>query len=202
MLSMNNNTNSRNTILQCALKLFGERGYESVGINEITQMAGITKPTLYYFFQSKEGVFKAILEEYYERFNNLLRTVCIYTPHTDNHEDDIFPVLLNIVQAHFYFAKENTTFYLMVLSLSFAPPTAQTTIITTPYILSQYDILIELFREMSNIHKNIKGKEKELSYYFNAMINANIAFWYKGLSELDDEKAKRIVHQFLHGIFA
>ncbi len=199
---MNNNINSKDTILQCALQLFGERGYESVGITEITQQAGITKPTLYYFFQSKEGVFRAILKEYYERFNHLLQSACTYEPNTESYDKDIFPVLLQVVEMYFSFARENTTFYLMLLSLSFAPPTAQTTVITKPYIVTQYEIVTGLFRDISHIHTNLKGKELECAYHFIAMINANIGFWYQGNVEIDDEKAKRIVHQFMHGIFA
>lgn len=196
------NSNSKDTILQCALQLFGERGYESVGITEITQQAGITKPTLYYFFQSKEGVFKAILEEYYVRFNHLLQQVCVYTPHPDSYNDDVYPILLKVVETYFAFAQENTTFYLMLLSLSFAPPTAQTTIITKPYIVTQYETVTKLFRDISAVHRNLQGKEMEFASHFIAIINANIGFWYQGIGQLDEEKAKRIVHQFMHGIFA
>lgn len=199
---MNTNTNSRNTILQCALQLFGERGYESVGINEITQMAGITKPTLYYFFQSKEGVFKVILEEYYGRFNRLLHSACYYVPDAETYDKDVYPVFIRIVEMYFSFAKENTTFYLMLLSLSFAPPTAQTTIITRPYVQQQYQTVKLLFEEIANIHTNLKGHELEYASHLIALINANIGFWFQGLGEINTIKAKRIVQQFMHGIFS
>lgn len=198
----NNNTNSRDTILHCALRLFGERGYESVGITEITQQAGVTKPTLYYFFQSKEGVFKAILEEYYTRFNQLLQKVCFYEPHTEDYNEDIFPVLERVVNTYFSFARKYDIFYLMLLALSFAPPDRDTTILTKPYIHTQYETVTNLFREIGSNHHNVKGKELECACHFIAMINANIGFWYQGIGELDEEKAKRIVHQFMHGIFA
>ena len=42
-------------ILQCALELFYAKGYDAVGVQEIAQKAGITKPTLYYYFGSKYG---------------------------------------------------------------------------------------------------------------------------------------------------
>jgi len=199
---MKNNTNSRDTILQCALKLFGERGYESVGINEITQQAGVTKPTLYYFFQSKEGVFKAILEEYYEQFNLMLQKVCGYEPKVENYEEDIFPVLKKVVDLYFSYTKKNTTFYLMLLSFSFAPPTAQTTIITQPYLEKQYEIVVDLFREIAKYHSNLENKEFECACHFIAMINANIGFWYQGKGKIDEIKSQRIVHQFMHGIFS
>lgn len=199
---MSNSTNSRDTILQCALKLFGEKGYESVGITEITEQAGITKPTLYYFFQSKEGVFKAILEEYYVRFNRLLKSVCTYKPNTESYNEDIYPVLVRVVNTYFNFAQENEVFYLLLLSLSFAPPTAQTTIVTKPYVTKQYEIVIELFKNISEHHHNLKGKELECACHFVAMINANIGFWYQGHTKLDENKVKSIVQCFLHGVFA
>ena len=39
---------TRSIILEKALELFSRRGYESVGIAEIVDSAGITKPSLYY----------------------------------------------------------------------------------------------------------------------------------------------------------
>ena len=47
---------NRERILQCALELFYAKGYDAVGVQEIAQKAGITKPTLYYYFGSKYGL--------------------------------------------------------------------------------------------------------------------------------------------------
>lgn len=199
---MRNNTNSRQRILKCALELFGEKGYESVGISEITKQAGITKPTLYYFFQSKEGVFKSILEEYYEGFNRLIKGACTYTPNRESYYEDVYPVLIKVVNTYFDFAQENQRFYLMLLALSYAPPTAQTTIITKPYITKQYKIVVEMFKEMSDQHHNIRGKEFDCACNLIAIINSNIGFWYQGHVELDDNRVNSIVKQFMHGIFS
>lgn len=53
---------SRDRILQKAMELFAERGYEATSVREICEAAGLTKPTLYHFFGSKEGVFRALVE--------------------------------------------------------------------------------------------------------------------------------------------
>ena len=37
---------NRERILQCALELFYAKGYDAVGVQEIAQKAGITKPTI------------------------------------------------------------------------------------------------------------------------------------------------------------
>jgi AcrR family transcriptional regulator len=52
---------SANRILETALELFVTRGYEGTSVREICEAACITKPTLYYFYGSKEGVFRALV---------------------------------------------------------------------------------------------------------------------------------------------
>ena len=52
---------NRSKILSCALKLFSARGYDAVGVQEIVDAAGITKPTLYHYFGSKRGLLETLL---------------------------------------------------------------------------------------------------------------------------------------------
>jgi TetR/AcrR family transcriptional regulator len=56
-------------ILKKSLELFAARGYEATSVREICEAAGITKPTLYHFFGSKEGVYRALVDGTLERFN-------------------------------------------------------------------------------------------------------------------------------------
>jgi AcrR family transcriptional regulator len=44
-------------ILMTATRLFMQRGYSAVSINDIVQAADVTKPTLYYHFSDKEELF-------------------------------------------------------------------------------------------------------------------------------------------------
>src|SRR5512138_486497 len=53
--------NSSARILDAALTLFSEKGYEATSTREICELAGITKPTLYYFYKSKEGVYRELV---------------------------------------------------------------------------------------------------------------------------------------------
>ena len=55
-------------ILQKAQELFSKKGYDATSVREICEAAGITKPTLYHFYGSKEGVYRAIVEGALERF--------------------------------------------------------------------------------------------------------------------------------------
>ncbi|MGD8283534.1 MAG: TetR/AcrR family transcriptional regulator [Desulfobacterales bacterium] len=53
--------NARERLLETATKLFAEKGYAGTYVREIVEKAGVSKPVLYYYFKSKEGLFYAIL---------------------------------------------------------------------------------------------------------------------------------------------
>ncbi len=53
----------RKRLMDAAILLFTTRGYAATSVREIVEMAGVTKPALYYHFQSKEGIYLAILED-------------------------------------------------------------------------------------------------------------------------------------------
>lgn len=48
-------------ILDVASRVFGSTGFAATGINEIAEQAGISKPLIYTYFGSKEGLFEACL---------------------------------------------------------------------------------------------------------------------------------------------
>jgi len=48
-------------ILDEAWQLFQQKGYRGVSIDELCARCGLTKPTLYYYFQDKENLFVEVL---------------------------------------------------------------------------------------------------------------------------------------------
>lgn len=59
-------TCTRGEILKQAAKLFAQRGFDAVSVREIVEAAGCTKPSLYYHFESKEGLALALMGEFIE----------------------------------------------------------------------------------------------------------------------------------------
>ena len=49
-------------IARAAARLFAERGYDATSVREIVEAAGVAKPTLYYYFRSKEGLRRRFLQ--------------------------------------------------------------------------------------------------------------------------------------------
>ena len=59
---------SSDRILQSALELFSNKGYDATSVREICEAAGITKPTLYHFYKSKDGVYRALVDGALDEF--------------------------------------------------------------------------------------------------------------------------------------
>jgi TetR/AcrR family transcriptional regulator len=53
----------RTRLLNAAVRVFDRKGYAAASVREVAEMAGVTKPALYYHFGSKEGLLVAILEQ-------------------------------------------------------------------------------------------------------------------------------------------
>lgn len=53
----------RQTILETAARLFDSGGYDGVSLNGLAREVGLAKSALYRYFQSKEAIFLAILED-------------------------------------------------------------------------------------------------------------------------------------------
>lgn len=61
-------------ILECAKKVFADRGYHAANISHICAEAGIGRGTLYQYFRNKKAVFTAILRETLERVRTLMES--------------------------------------------------------------------------------------------------------------------------------
>jgi AcrR family transcriptional regulator len=60
---------TRENILRAATKVFAKHGYAGGRIEQISKAAKSYDRMIYYYFGSKEGLFIAVLEEMYRRFN-------------------------------------------------------------------------------------------------------------------------------------
>lgn len=61
-------SNIKEDLKKAAIYLFARKGYNGTSVREIAQRAGTTKPCLYYYFKSKEGIYLSILQETMEEF--------------------------------------------------------------------------------------------------------------------------------------
>lgn len=56
-------------ILEKSWLLFQQKGFKGVSMDEVCQVCGITKPTLYYYFKDKETLFVEVLTHWLHSFH-------------------------------------------------------------------------------------------------------------------------------------
>ena len=64
---MQNKQTSRDKILQSAVELFLEEGYEATSVNNICKHAGVSKGSFYHYFETKHALFLTLMEDWSEK---------------------------------------------------------------------------------------------------------------------------------------
>jgi AcrR family transcriptional regulator len=57
---IDNETKTR--IFMVAAHLFAQKGFNGVSMREISERAGVTKPTIYYYYKNKEEIYRALID--------------------------------------------------------------------------------------------------------------------------------------------
>jgi len=186
---------NRNALLNAALDLFATRGYDAVGVQEICEAVGVTKPTLYHYFGSKQGLLKSLLKERFEQLNQQVRQAAAYS-------GDLTLNLTRLAEVFFAFANQNRTFYRMQLSMWFSPVGSEPFQMVADWDQQQYQIVEEMFIQAAKDHGNTKGRHQAYAATFIGMLNTYIGMSLNGFVALDADLVYRAVHQFEHGIYS
>lgn len=56
--------NGREHLMEVALRMLVDRGYDGVGVREIAEEAGVTTGSIYHYFDGKDGLFRAAAEHF------------------------------------------------------------------------------------------------------------------------------------------
>src|SRR6188474_1698007 len=78
-------------ILEAALAAFAERGFAAARMDDIAQRARVSKGTIYLYFESKEAVFRALIQE------TLAKRVSDFAAVVREHRGPVAPVLREIL---------------------------------------------------------------------------------------------------------
>lgn len=64
--------NAKPQILQAALEIFAQKGYDGARMDEIAAHAGLPKSLIYYHYKGKAHLLEALIEGYYEKYEAFL----------------------------------------------------------------------------------------------------------------------------------
>ena len=184
---------TKQTILQTAERLFAYKGYDAVGVQEIVTAAGITKPTLYYYFRSKRGLLEALVSTKGQKLTDTIAQAATYN-------GDFFNSLSCTLKAFIQFALENPDFFRLHCTLLKAPKESEPFCIYKPVQEQLSKIILNLFIEATTIFGNMKGKEELYSTLFhNNATSIAMSSVANGTAEPDDKTIYIITHSFIYG---
>lgn len=132
-------------LLESGIALFAEKGYASTSVREIVEGAGVSKPVLYYYFESKEGMFHAILNSAHDQLEIMLSDVLQF-PGT------AFDRFVYVYRHLYKGIMKNRNLFKMVHSLTFGLPQG-----VPPYDINRYQR--SLVNTLKAIYK--EGLEKD-----------------------------------------
>jgi TetR/AcrR family transcriptional regulator, transcriptional repressor for nem operon len=89
-------SDARDRIVASAARLFLERSYQAVGVDELCQAADVRKGSFYHYFSSKSELGKAVIDLHAEAFRRRLSTASAATPDQKLHA---IPDAIGAIQA-------------------------------------------------------------------------------------------------------
>ncbi|MEJ2165967.1 MAG: TetR/AcrR family transcriptional regulator [Desulfobacterales bacterium] len=107
--------NARQRLLETATGLFAEKGYAGTSVREIVGTAGVSKPVLYYYFKSKEGLFYAILKWAADVQQRVLNEIL-------HAEGSVLDRLIHFYDRIYEGIRQYKTLYILIHGLVFGPP--------------------------------------------------------------------------------
>ncbi|TCP70198.1 TetR/AcrR family transcriptional regulator [Baia soyae] len=124
-------------ILQAAVEVFSDQGFDQAKMDDIAQAAGVAKGTIYYHFKSKEDLFTGLMDEGMEKLIGCAKR------HIDS-EDSPVDQMHGLIRAHSQFFMENGKLAKLLLNEAFGTKERQQKFRAS---IREYIQLIELLIE-------------------------------------------------------
>ena len=192
------NTETRQQILQAALKCFAHSGYSAASVQQIVDDARVSKPSLYYYFKDKAELFQALVDEAHDERYRLIQAAA-------EGSADLKIQLIEILAALFEYQENNRELMRIAFATAFAAPGE------VPEGLRYSDKCERNFEFIHGLMKkglaagmlDKRFDSRELAYGFYGQLNAYlVSQLLMPDCRLDRGTAGRIVELFLAGAAA
>ena len=127
-------------LLESALKIFSEKGYEGTSIREIIEGAGVTRPVLYYYFQNKEDLFRRLVEPLFNEFITGLDQV-------PGQYADCLGRLKAVMRMTFDYSEQYPLTIRLVFQMYFSPPQCGPKLDKSAFRRKRFQVVERIVRE-------------------------------------------------------
>ncbi len=101
-------SSTRERILDAALGVFSEKGFHVATMDEVADLAGVGKGTLYRYFANKETLFNELVRQRLEELEIKARTIL-------DGQDDVLTMITKYVRVYFEFFDQNQGLYRLIV---------------------------------------------------------------------------------------
>jgi TetR/AcrR family transcriptional regulator len=180
-------------LLDSALALFSEKGYEGTSIREIIQGAGVTRPVLYYYFENKEDLFTRLVEENFEVLLTAMEEIT-------KSGGDCRDRLRAIMQKTFALTEDHLDVVRLILQVFFAPPQCGPDLSKEDLAPKRFRIVQELMQEGLDNNELSGGDARSLALIYLGVMDMHImAKSDRPETKLTPELGASLADFFLHG---
>jgi TetR/AcrR family transcriptional regulator len=184
---------AKNALLLAGISLFAEKGYASTSVREIVALAGVTKPVLYYYFQSKEGLFRAILDWAADTQEQLLKEA--------SHMDGTFLERIGFLYRRIYEQlEENRDLFRMIHNLIFGPPQGVPNYDMERYHDRMLEAVKAIYKESLEKGEVKKADPDEVAMMIVGVTDYCFHLDYLQTNSLDPERSERLLHLAFQGL--
>jgi AcrR family transcriptional regulator len=185
--------NARQRLLETATELFADKGYAGTSVREIVDRAGVSKPVLYYYFKSKEGLFYAILEWAADVQQTIL--------------NEIFTASGSVLDRFIYFyrrvlegVEEYRHLYAMIHGLMYGPPQGAPEFDLPEYQRRMFDAVKRIYRNGLTAGDVRSADEDEVAFLVLSLIDFSLNMNQVLPEMADPQRPERLLRLAFEGL--
>lgn len=186
---------TRQLLFDSAIEAFARKGYAGTSVTDILKATGLSKPTLYYYFQSKAGLFNAILDFAIDEPYRLMQEAVVGLATTQEKLAALAAVLFQFCGTHQHVTR------LALATVFAAPEEVPSDSLNPAKRRRNFEFFLNMIREGQKRRElDSELDSTELAHGIFGSISHQIRTHITSpTGRLDDKRAERVVALFLNG---
>jgi len=183
-------------LLDVALTLFAEKGYEAASVREIIEQVGVTRPVLYYYCASKEDLFKRLVHWTHDEAYRELSRIAQETTGCANR-------LRAIIRGSFAFCAADPRVPRVMFQTAFGPVIPGISEFLSEMSGQRFAIITQVIQDGLNSGELVSSDSRELALAFCCLMDQHLHILSRmpqPQEQLTPERADWLVTLFLTGV--
>lgn len=186
-------SDAKKRLIDSALALFAEKGYDGTSIREIIERAGVTRPVLYYYFENKEDLFRRLVQTHFSEIIHYIDDIIATVPAC---RDRLNALISNTFERTERVPQATA----LILQVCFTPPQRGPQLDKDVFVLGRFQRVTRIMQDGLESGELAGGDAATLAVFFSGMMDMHVmAKTYLPTSKLSAEFGKRLVDLFIQG---